>query len=155
MRSIHWTTCLAVAVAAALFASGPDVSATEQVLLQGHSCGFDVTEVSPGTYSGHVTGGPVYAGTTRQPVTGVYLLCTIQINAPHHADPDTSLTTAWGVGSASMPPAPVSFRAARTPGARSRPTSAPAGTPPTARPAATSTSTATWSGTARRPGRAA
>lgn len=112
MKSIHLAAGLAVVVAT--FASGPDAVASGQITVSGRSCGLEVSETAAGVYAGHVFGGPILASTPRGPASGIYLLCTVQLNDPAHSGPDTSVTTSWGAGTTSVAPTPVRFRAAPT-----------------------------------------
>ena len=71
---------------------------------------------NPGTVVGEVDGGPIAAVNADDPLFDprVWIVCTIQVNAPTHAGPDAVYEERWGYGVAYLPPTIVSYQAVAT-----------------------------------------
>lgn len=107
---------IALATVAAALSAGPATS-SDPTRIAGSSCGSDLVEdataESGDVLTGSMYGGPIYAGSEARPVTGVYLICTLQVGAENstHAGADAASAATWGVGPTSVLPGSVSILA--------------------------------------------
>ena len=74
------------------------------------------TIANPGTAIGEIDGGPVAAVNQGDPLFDlrVWIVCSIQVNAPTHAGADAAYAEGWGYGVAYLPPTVVSYQAVAT-----------------------------------------
>lgn len=110
MKSVPFFTGLAMAM---MLMAVPEATAADQPIIAGLGCGLDTVEDprNPGTYTGTIYGGPVYAGSQARPVTSAYLICTVQVGALTHAGPDRASVMTWGMGTTAIAPTPVAYQA--------------------------------------------
>jgi hypothetical protein len=89
----------------------PEASAFDVPAADGGPCYFTGAAASEGVQSGNLGGGPVYGRSETRPVTGVYLICTVQVGVQNiaHAGADAASTAVWEMAVAVLTPQQVTF----------------------------------------------
>lgn len=94
-----------LALASAWSTTGP---AHAVHIATGQTCGFDSSDdpTWPGVQVGPIEGGPV---TATAPGAQVQVVCTIQVNLPHHHLTDAAVATMTGTQTAQLPPTVLAY----------------------------------------------